>query len=198
MKLKNRAGGIVLVVGCAHTVSFAQSGPNGGFLLTSSNTVSPSNPSTTVELWAWFDYIPGRAEMFAGTETNIRADEGMWSNVTYQFPIIPPPGVIVGTQVINLVASQLHAPPLGIYANPANPILLFTMDWSTTTFDTRTVPIETFDTQVFAVYINQQGAWALLPQSSIFEGSAVIKVVPAPGALAPFAIAGMAAVRRRR
>ncbi len=35
--------------------AIAQPSPTGGFMLTSTNVVTPSNPITTIGLWAWFD-----------------------------------------------------------------------------------------------------------------------------------------------
>lgn len=199
MKHGHQAFGILFFAVGIGNSALAQSGPTGGFLLKSSNVVSPSKPSTTVEMWAWFDYIPGQAEMFSGTKTNLRASEGEWSNIANHFGIIVDPSpIVVGSHVFGMVLGQLHFPPAGIYANPSNPILLFSMDWSTTNFDKRMVSIETFDTQVFEVYINQQGSTANLPLSSIIEGSGFIKVVPAPGgAAAILSLACLAAARRR-
>ena len=57
----------------------------GGWEFRVSNAVSPSQPTATVEVWAWFDFVPGVSELFAAGIFDLVASEGAWSNVTYWF-----------------------------------------------------------------------------------------------------------------
>ncbi len=177
----------------------AQPSPTGGFTLVSSNTVSPTNPTTVVELWAWFNFVPTQAEIFGVARTNIEASDGDWSSASYtlqQGPHLGP--MISGSFILDIHTGQLHFPPAGIFAKPDNPILIMTAEWTTIDFTPRLVDLTTFGTDKFWIYQNQQGSSTLqLPPSSIFEGSGVIQVVPAPSAGLIMAC-GVLARRRRQ
>ena len=162
----------------------------GGWEIRVSNVVSPSQPSATIEVWAWFDTVPGVSELFAGGDYDLTAGEAGWLWSPWVFPLHSPgPGVTIrGNSIIGLFPGQLHIPTLGIYGNPSNPIHVFSADWATSDFTPRTVSIITENTSIFAVY-SQAGVSTTLSASAVVPGSGTIFVVPAPASLTALAIA---------
>lgn len=170
----------------------------GGFELRVSNVVSPSQPTATVEVWAWFDNVPGVSELFASGNYDLVAGEGLWSNVTYWLNAPdPPPHLVVGSRINNLIAGQLHLPPVNIFGNPSNPVLVLSTNWTTTDFTNRGVLVETANTSFFNVY-NQHGVQTLLWPSGYSPGSAAIAIVPAPPVMVVVTGFAILAGRRRR
>jgi hypothetical protein len=160
----------------------------GGFELRVSNVVSPSQPTATVEVWAWFDNVPGVSEVFGGANFDLVAGEGLWSNVAYWLNAPDPPShLIVGSRINNVIAGQLHLPPINIFGDPSNPIKLFAARWSTADFTLRNVSLDTKNTNNFFVTDAQTGA-AFQVWPNVTHGSGSITVVPSP---APLAVAGM-------
>ena len=178
--------------------ALAQTG--GTYLLTSSNTVSPGSPTTTIGIWAaWTD--PGILFVFAAGDYDLTAGNGVFSNPVN---VLNGPGsttgVIAGNVISGAVNGQLNIPSFP--PTPAiNPILLATYVWSTTDFTPRAVDLHTSNTTVFTV------SFLRYPKSTIYvelypheftPGSGVINVVPAPVAWVVLALPLVAAARRRR
>ena len=176
------------------------------YLLLSSNEVSPSSPTTTVEVWAtWVD--PKVEWVFANADYDLTAADGVFSNPVN---VLNGPGsstgVLGGNVISGAANSQFHIPQFGLLASRDNPILLATYDWTTTNFTPRTVSLDTSNTTAFIVAWWDPQAY-LIPDPpfprNLFPwrftpGSGVINVIPAPGAWLVLALPLLAATRRRR
>ena len=81
---------------------------DGAYLLLSSNTVSPTTPTTTIEIWAtWAD--PGGAQfVFSGADYDLTAGDGVFSNpvIVLRGPTSST-GVIAGNVISGATAGQL-------------------------------------------------------------------------------------------
>ena len=176
---------------------------NGTFLLTSTNTVSPTTPTTTIEIWAaWVD--PGAQFVCAGADYDLTAGDGVFSNpVNVLNAHGSTTGVIAGNVITGAVLGQFHIPGAGLIGSRDNPILLATYDWTTRDFTPRTVSLDTSNTGNFWVIWWLQrnpdppGPINMYP-SRFTPGSGVINVVPAPSAWVVLALPLVAATRRRR
>ena len=174
---------------------------NATYLLTSSNTVSPSSPTTTIGIWAaWSD--PFREFALNGLGYDLTAGDGEFSNpwsVFMGMPVggggFPWAGVVNGNVISGALAGQ---PNFGILPPKRdNPALLATYDWTTTDFSQRAVSLDTSNTTFFNVFNIGTGKIVnLLPDFT--PGSGVINVVPAPGVWFTLALPLIAARRRRR
>ncbi|MCH7791846.1 MAG: hypothetical protein IID31_06165 [Planctomycetes bacterium] len=185
----------LLVILCA-APAIAQT--NGTFLLTSSNTVSPTTPTTTVGIWAtWFD--PGAEVLFRGADYDLTAGDGVFSNPVNRLFGPFSTGVIAGNVISGAFSGQIHLPPFGS-ASRDNPILLATYDWTTTDFTPRTVSLDTSNSSYFYIIelaIPDPGRLNMFP-GAFTPGSGVINVIPAPTAWVVLALPLAAATRRRR
>ena len=170
---------------------------NSTFLLTSTNTVSPTAPTTTIGIWAtWTD--PGGELLFGLGDYELTASGGVFSN---PFNVLGGPGsstgVIAGNMISGATNGQLlfpFPPKWGI----DNPILLATYDWTTTEFTPRTVDLQTSNTSTFMLGDWRTGGYIELFPQEFTPGSGVIEVVPAPAAWVVLALPLLAATRRRR
>ena len=173
---------------------------NGTYLLTSSNTVSPSSPTTTIAIWAAWD-DPAPQFLFGAGDYDLTAGDGQFSN---PINVMGGPGsstgIITGNVISGGVNGQLYIPgvtckwgcPLG------GPELLATYDWTTTDFTPRAVDLRTSNTSIFIVFDPQTGNFVDLYPNEFTAGSGVINVVPAPGAWVVLALPLVADTRRRR
>ncbi|MCH7791942.1 MAG: hypothetical protein IID31_06650 [Planctomycetes bacterium] len=175
---------------------------DGTYLLVSSNTVSPTTPTTTIEIWAtWTD--PRVEYIFGAGDFDLTAGGGVFSNpVNVLNGSGSTTGVIAGNVISGAVNAQLHIPPVGIIGSRDNPILLATYDWTTTDFTPRTVSLDTSNTTLFIVHtwdtsFPNANSFQLFP-GSFTPGSGVINVIPAPAAWLVLALPLVAATRRRR
>jgi hypothetical protein len=167
------------------------------FEIVVSNPVSPAHPATTIEVWAAWD--PAQYA-FAAAFFDIIAssDEGGFSDPN---GLLNGPGDLdgfitpEGDEVDGMKVSQIHWPG-HIFADLANPILLWQVTWSTADFTPRTVDVQSITTD-FDLYIDDSG-YAKGFIDEFFEGSATIEVVPAPGSAAMLLFGAALASRRRR
>ncbi|MCA9278782.1 MAG: hypothetical protein H6815_11380 [Phycisphaeraceae bacterium] len=166
-------------------------------------TVSPHNPQVTVRIsayfpnnywafgWSWFDVATNDNE--SHFQSIVFPDPlGSRPNCAYLTPGVPENGAVVGN-----VVGQVN---IGCSALPMNPIPVWEATWSTTNFDQRSVSVETLNSVQFRVYANSSATLDTidLVELGLFQhGSAVIHVVPAPGA-SLCAIGGFVLVSRRR
>lgn len=165
--------------------------------IVASNIISPAQPSTVVEAWAVWDpdqYAFWKASFnFFASE-----DSGGFSNPER---LLKGPesrdGVVEpgGDAVTDVRPLQLHFPAANIFADTANPILIWRVTWSTSDFSPRFVDLHTSTTE-FALFIRDDGLGGSFIDD-FTEGSGAIQVVPAP---APAAVLALAApwMRRRR
>ena len=168
---------------------------DGTFLLLSTNTVSPSSPMTTIEVWTtWV----GPDHLFSAVDYDLTAGDGAFSNpVNVLQGVGSTTGVIAGNVVLGARNGQLHIPNIH-FGSSDNPILLATYDWTTTEFTPRTVSLDTSNTTRFILAVIETGATIDLFPQEFTPGAGVINVVPGPAAwfvvVAPLA----AGIRRRR
>ncbi len=169
---------------------------NGTYLLTSSNTVSPGSPTTTIAIWAAWD-DPGTLFHFGGAGYDLTAGEGEFSNAVN---VLSGPGsrtgVIAGNVITGAVNGQffLGGPP---NPNANNPILVATYDWTTADFRPRAIDLFTSNTQHFIVVSTQTLHQVNLFPQEFMAGSGVINVVPAPVVWLAIALPLVAGRRRR-
>ena len=173
---------------------------NGTYLLTSSNTVSPGSPTTTIAVWAAWD-DPAPQFLFGGGDYDLTAGDGQFSNPVN---VLQGPGsstgVIAGNVISGAVNGRLSFPglckwvpcPLGM------PELLATYDWTTTDFNPRAVDLHTSNTSAFIVFDLQTGKFVDLYPTQFTAGSGVINVVPAPETWLALILPLVAGWRRRR
>jgi hypothetical protein len=180
----------------ASHLSPAHAQANGTFLLTSSNTVSSTMPTTTVEIWAaWND--PLAEFMFGAGDYGLVAGEGQFSNpVNVLNGPSSSAGVITGGVIAGALNQQIHLPPF-YPGSRENPILLATYTWTTTDFTPRTVDLHTNNTSIFIVFSFVTGRIVDLYPNDFAPGSGVITVVPAPAAWLAMVLP-LVGMRRRR
>ncbi|MFI4881576.1 MAG: PEP-CTERM sorting domain-containing protein [Phycisphaerales bacterium JB064] len=164
-----------------------------------SNDLSPDQPSAVVTLWAGFD---ARDWALAGVAGSVVASEGNW----FALELVPPlngpgtsPGFRTGggSTVEGIVAGQLNFPS-DILADPTNPIAFWRAEIEVFDFTPRTIDLGTLTTK-FDVYISRDSASSRAALPELEEASAVIRVVPAPGAAVLLGMGlAMANARRRR
>lgn len=163
-----------------------------------SNVISPEQPAATVEAWALWD--PAQYA-FADAVFDVLAvpDAGGFSDPqrilngpgTYDGNVAPD-----GDSVTGIIAGQLHYPAHGIFADLANPILMWKVTWTTDVFTPRIVDVATL-TNAFYVYTGPEGHTKNLIGDFV-EGNGVIQVVPAPAGFAALLAGAAPALRRRR
>ncbi|MCH8269775.1 MAG: hypothetical protein IH985_01000 [Planctomycetes bacterium] len=173
------------------------------YLLVSSNTVTPTTPITTIEIWATFE-DPLFEWVFGFGDYDLTAGDGVFSNpVNVLNASGSTTGVIAGNVISGAVLGQFHIPGAGLIGSRDNPILLATYEWTTTLFTPRTVSLHTSNTANFWViwwlHRNPDPPGPINMYSSRFtSGSGVINVVPAPAAWVVLALPLVASTRRRR
>ena len=169
------------------------------YLLLSSNTVRPSSPTTTIEIWAeWVD--PGALYAFVGADYDLTAGDGVFSNpVNVLGGPASSTGVIAGNLISGASNGQIPwTTPFPWVPIRDNPILLATYDWTTTDFTPRMVDLHTSSTSAFIVGLIATGLTFQLYPQEFTPGSGAINVVPAPAAWIVLALPLAAATRRRR
>ena len=171
---------------------------NGTYLLTSTNTVSPSSPTTTIEVWSTWGNPTWGVFTFALGDYDLTASDGEFSNAVN---VLNGPGSSTGVIAGNVISGAINGqiiiaavPPVP----PRNPILLATYDWTTTDFTSRAVDLHTSNTSRFVVYHPIPLTIVELYPHEFTPGSGVINVVPAPAAWLALALPLAAATRRRR
>ncbi len=186
--MKNSIVALLGVAGLA-TAAFGQAGWN----IAVSNQVTPTTPSATVTVSAFFS---AQDHAFAAALFALVAAEAGWSGNTVLLPPPNNPGVINGGSIDGITAGQIHFPPV-VNANPANPIAVFEATWSTGDFTPRSVDVNTRTTR-FDAYISATSPASQSRLAGLLEGAGAIEVVPAPSALALLGMGALVAGRRRR
>ena len=180
-----------------------QSPEMGGFTVeVIGGDVSAHNPEVTVRISAYFP--PNYFALFYTDFDLLSSDpNAVFSNIVLPEPIGPPnlcnifePGTPTSGGVIGASLFQIN---VGCTANPMNPIPIWEATWSTTDFTARDVQLITANTTYFAVYttVGTISGPDLIPLGLFQHGSAVIHVVPAPGACV-LALGSVVCVSRRR
>jgi hypothetical protein len=185
----------VLLPGLLATSALGQTNT---FDIVVSNVVGPEQPSATVEVWAAFD---PNAYAFCRAAFNVTADADPGA---FSAPegMLKGPGskdgevVADGDSVLDIMDWQWACHP--IYADTANPMLIWRATWSTADFSPRSIGLDT-GTLVYDLY-----PWGHCEGESFLdefiEGSGLIQVVPAPASAALLLVGplGTIALRRRR
>ncbi len=156
--------------------------------------------STTVTLLAGYG---GTDYAVAGLATNLVTSVGSegWGAATLVAPMAGPgtsAGVASATGWDGIVAGQLNFIGASIYADPTNPIAFWRATYTAPVdaaapFD---VDVSTMTTK-YDVYVARDRSTSESRLADLVEGSATIRVIPAP-ASALVLVAGVLAGRRRR
>jgi hypothetical protein len=170
------------------------------FLLQANGAVSPDSPTVTIELWAAFNpdlYAFGQSllDMRSGSDVGTFGAPDVLLN---DFPWNDP-GEITddGDAIAGIFAKQIHLDG-GLFADPSNPILLWTCTWTTDDFTPRDVPLWT-ETERFLVILRSDDSLEKDFVGLDFEeGAAVITVVPSPTAAVVLSLASLGSFRRKR
>jgi hypothetical protein len=171
-------------------------------VIKTSNSISPLQPSATVEVWAVFD--PSTYAL-ASTIFDLRAspDEGGFSDPFFvdrdMFCDITVPGKIDpdGDLVSRNGLAQVHW-NAGCFASPDNPFFILSYTWSTSNFTPRVVDLST-TTHEFVLYLyGNGGETGDFLNQDFAEGAGQIVIVPSPTSVAVLAVGGALAGRRRR
>jgi hypothetical protein len=169
---------------------------NATFLLRAWNTVSPSSPSTTIEVWAAWD-DPLNQYMFGGADYDLTAGDGLFSD---PINIQQGPGSSPGIANANVVTGGTNGAlwyPNPIHPFQGGPNLLASYTWTATDFTPRTVDLFTSNTTNFIVVLKSTGQATQLFPALFTPGSGGITVVPAPAVWWLLALP-LAAISRRR
>ncbi len=179
----------------------------GGWLIeVIGEAVSPSNPSTTIRVSAYF---PAHLQGFYGGQFDLVGSDptGTMSNFLLPEPLGPlPPGphgcfglIVFGAVPGGYRFSFLQEGIVGCLPHPANPLPILEAQWTTTDFTPRIVDLETRNSIQFLVWVDTNGNWIdLIPRNEFRHGTAMIQVIPAPaGTLVLLGVTAMC-VRRQR
>lgn len=173
----------------AGTLHFVQLVLFDGFTLNPTAVVSPQNPRIDVEIWAWFDYIPGQDEYSGFGEFDLHAAEPNWYDIRAGQIVGPGSGIVLpwpvfaGSSILDVKArNDIYFPPIGVFPVPGNPVLFAVAEWETTHLTPRSVGISTAIEQFTTLYSAIGGEYTFPPEI-ISNGHVQIKVIPAP---APF------------
>lgn len=147
-----------------------------------------------VELWLSFDPNPN-IYAWSRWRGDIQSDDpsGDWENLTSPYLMTSPS---IGTPnsggVVGIDLFQLHFPLGGYFANTANPIMIWTGEWSTSDLTPRSVTLTTSSISA-GVYTGGITGGLILD-----EAIAEIQVIPSPVSLVPLVLATFATRQRRR
>jgi hypothetical protein len=186
---------------CGLVIALAGSalGQTNRFELVVSNTISPDQPSATIQLWTTWDPTQ-YAFAYGGFDLVASHDPG---GFTAFGRALKGPGTRDGDlapdgdSVTGVVSGQLQFDGGGgIFADTANPILVFTATWSTTEFTPRIVDLGTV-TKRYELYLDFEGTRESF-LDDFAEGAGSIQVVPAPASAALLLVAPLACLRRAR
>jgi hypothetical protein len=182
----------------SHAITFAatfalQMGPlaaaqtlSGGLELRVTNVVSPAQPTTNIEVWAWWDPVPANPQVFGAANLDLVAQGGEFIDAWRMLSGCGTANcgyVLAGSRINEMSEGQLHLPQLGIIGKRDNPIHILTGVWTTTDFSrVRTVGLHTENSNNFILADWTTGATTQLYPQGFLPGGGVIQVVPAPAA----------------
>ncbi|MFG0284675.1 MAG: GC-type dockerin domain-anchored protein [Phycisphaerales bacterium JB039] len=130
------AGAVAITAGLAATAAAQDC----RLSLTADDTVLLPGETARIHAWASF---PATTYAFASADFDVAADMPGWSFASS--------GAIAGASVLGATASQAHNPPLGVFADPANPKRIWTGTFAPDSYKPRLVPIEATPTD-FWIY----------------------------------------------
>ena len=192
----------VVVVGAVAGSAVAQTV---GAFFEVSNDLSPSNPSATVTLWV---PVPDGLYAVAGVAFDAFADpassaalNARWSDPMRASGFDAPgtsDGVVGpdGLAVLGALPGQLNFPGGGFFADPSNPIAIWSATISVDDFTPREMMLRT-DIERSTFYVSESSGTSV--DRVIGDARATVVVVPAPGAGVVLAVAlGSVGVGTRR
>lgn len=160
-------------------------------------SLSPANPVARIRVTARFD--SGQYLAFGAGLFDMAATEPGWVG-SQAFPMMRGPnitGTRAGASMLGVVAGQLHNPP-SILADPANPIIVWEMNWTTANFSHRSVGLS-ITTRRFGVFTSAPSpVFVELPPGAIPGGQGSIAVTPAPSGFVLLGVGGLVLTRHRR
>ncbi|MEQ8844585.1 MAG: hypothetical protein RIB58_06995 [Phycisphaerales bacterium] len=193
------AGAIGVLAGTA-------SGQAIGAFFEVSNDLSPSQPTATVTLW-----VPVPDDLYAVAAVAFdafldpapdAAPSAAWSDPMRAVGFDAPgtsDGVVSadGLAVLGALPGQLNFPAAGIFADPSNPIAVWSATISVDDFTPRGVDVRT-DIRRSTFYVGDSSAMSV--DRAIGDARATVMVVPAPGVGGVLALGllGVGARSRRR
>jgi hypothetical protein len=153
----------------------------------------------TVSIFASFDESD---YAFAGAEFGIVAGDPFGRFYDLEEQLHGPgasAGIADGPMVTGIVTGQLHSPDDGFFADPGNPILVWTGKFTVVDdFSFRNIELETLTT-MFDVYLDSDGTRAsALDGFQEGLGDVMVCACPAPGVGLVLGALGFRAARRRR
>lgn len=194
-------GGMLAACSLAH----AQSNP-GWTIEIIGGPVSPSNPQVTVRVSAYFTPpFPTSAYGFGGFDLETSDPFGAFSGMAFGSGLAKGVchGGTLGTPtgtggVAGVVAGQVNV--LGCQANPFNPIEVWEATWSTSVFTPRSVLISTTQLTGIGLFSGHGEPFPdiFFEPKDVIPGSAVIQVIPAPGAFVVLLSGAALTTKRRR
>jgi MYXO-CTERM domain-containing protein len=165
------------------------------FILTPTGDVSPTSPSTHIDVFARWDETA--EHVFSGANYDLVASDGEFIDAELILLFTGSnAGTLAGSRVSGAVIGQIHLPPFSPGMR-GNPIWLARYEWITTDFTPRTVELSTENTTQFRV-TPLPGGLTINLMSSFTPGSGSFNVTPAPSALALIGLGALVAARRRR
>lgn len=168
--------------------------------------VSPSNSSVKIRVSTYFQPVSAGSAFGEGAFDLLSTDPngkfhsldvggGVAGSCT-QGSLLGEPTSLGGVAGVGI--HQLNI--LGCLANTQNPIEVWTATWTTNDFTPRVVSLGTANTWIYGIYSNLAQSFPDIhyKPEEIVHGSALIQVIPAPGALALLLTGTALATRRRR
>ena len=146
-----------------------------------------------VKVELWIEFGP-EAFAWATWKGGVSSNDvfASWASLSSpSYVVVASPGTPNAGVVNDISVGQVHFPPIFI-ANTANPILIWSAEWSTSDLTPRSVLLMP-DTHSAKVFIPGGGLELVLN-----DAQASIQVIPAPPSLAFLALASGLASRRRR
>ena len=194
----------LVIVFATSSLALAQSNP-GWTIEVVGGPVSPSSPSVQVRVSAYFPQASAGSAFGEGAFDLLSTDpSGKFHSLSVgggvagsctQGSLLGQPTSLGG--VVGVGIHQINI--LGCVASTTNPIEVWTATWTTSDFSPRVVGVGTANTWIYGVYSNLAQSFPDVhyKPEEIIPGSAVIQVIPAPGALA-LLFTSTALTRRRR
>lgn len=185
----------VCIQGVTATETKAQ--VHAGWIIETSGIISPANPVVAIRVSGWFDYVPNTAELFQGGRFDLLSMEEGFVAGSNRLHLLGSPGFLQPDAVRVIVVGQGHEPP-HFQGNPSNPILVFSVDWTTDEFTPRRVPLNTMTAAMSVFHSLTRPGGMQIPLQNVMEGTSFIRVVPGPGFGAVAAVCCIVVWRRRR
>lgn len=194
-------GGLLASAGSA----FGQTVPDTGIVITVDHpTLLPGESTTVTMAAAWPESISFKVAGLL-TDLNISTGTAGWSDVALIAPMDGPgttPGVPTASGFSGIIAGQLHFPPLGgcpFGICPERPTMFWVATYTAPTEVESPFEVSLLtDTSRFDVYVDPDSSLSISVTDRVVEGSATIRVIPAPAGVLVVGVGLMVVPGRRR